>query len=69
MTSSVPNPVATGETALIWLAEPTVKLAAASVPKLTALASVKFAPDTTTLAPPAGKPAAGLTVLTVGTSS
>jgi hypothetical protein len=61
--------VPAGETAVIWLAELTMKLVAATVPKLTALASVKLAPLKATAAPPAGKPAGGLTALTVGTAS
>ena len=51
---------------MIELAETTVKLVAAVVPKLTALAPAKSVPVMVTVLPPVGGPAVGLMALTVG---
>jgi hypothetical protein len=64
VTSTVPVPA--GETAVIELAELTVKLVALVAPNLTAVAPVKPLPLTVTVVPPACGPALGLTPLTVG---
>ena len=68
VTSTVPAPP-TGETAVSWVNELTVKLVAALEPKSTALAPVKPVPVTMTeLATDTG-PETGLTPLTVGAAS
>ena len=59
-------PVPADEVAVIWLALLTAKDAAAVPPNLTAVAPVKFVPVMVTLVPPAGGPALGLTLVTVG---
>ncbi len=58
-----------GETTVIEVAEPTVKLVAGVEPKSTALAPVKPVPVMMTDGPPASGPATGLTPLTVGAAS
>ena len=68
MTSTVARPSA-GETAVAEVAETTVKLVAAVVPKSTALAPVKPVPVMVTEVAPAGRPATGLMALTVGEAS
>lgn len=55
-----------GATAVICVALSTVKLVAAVLPKLTALAPVKLVPVTTTLVPPAVVPLFGVTAVIVG---
>ncbi len=57
LTLTVPVPAAV--TAVIWVAELTVKLAAGVAPNLTAVAPVKLVPVMTTLVPPASGPDAG----------
>ena len=59
-------PVPAGEVALTCVAETTVKLEAAAVPKWTALAPVRLVPVTVTTVPPAVEPLAGFNPLTVG---
>ena len=54
------------EIAVIWVDEFTVKLVAAVLPNLTAVAPVKLLPVMTTEVPPAAGPLAGLTPVTVG---
>jgi hypothetical protein len=66
--STVPADSA-GETAVIDVAELTVKLAAAVPPKLTAVAPVKLVPVTETEVPPPVGPDDGLTAVTVGTAA
>jgi hypothetical protein len=63
-TSTVPAPA--GETAVIDVAELTVKLVAPVPPNVTADAPVKFVPLTVTVVPPAAGPSLGLTPLTLG---
>ena len=55
-----------GLVAVMMVALTTVTLVAAMLPKLTAVAPVKFVPVIVTLVPPAADPLAGLTVVTVG---
>ena len=55
-----------GETAVIDVAESTVKLLALVVPKLTAVAPVKPVPVMITVLPPAGEPRLGSSLVTVG---
>lgn len=55
-----------GETAVIEVAELTLKLAALFVPNLTAVTPAKFAPVMVTEVPPAAGPLLGETLLTVG---
>jgi hypothetical protein len=59
-------PVPFGETAVIDVAEFTVKLLALAEPNLTAVAPVKPVPVMVTLVPPLGGPRLGSTLLTVG---
>jgi hypothetical protein len=59
-------PVPAGLTAVIEVAELTVKLVAAVVPNCTAVAPVKPVPVTVTLLPPAVGPLVGLMPVTVG---
>src|SRR5581483_1924150 len=65
VTSTVPAETA-GLVAVTWVALLTVKLEAACVPKLTAVAPVRFVPVMVTVVPPPSGPEAGLTALTVG---
>jgi hypothetical protein len=65
LTSTVPL-VAGGETAVIELAELTVKPAAALAPNDTAVASVKLVPAIVTLVAPLAGPDLGARLLTVG---
>ncbi len=67
VTSTMPTDP-TGEVAVTELDEPTVK-AAGAVPKSTALAPVKPEPVMVTVVPPAGRPAAGLSVAMDGAAS
>ncbi len=53
-------------TAVIWVAELTVKLAAAVAPNFTAVAPVKLVPVMTTLVPPVAGPDVGARPVTVG---
>ena len=53
-------------TAVIWVAEFTVKLAAAVLPNCTAVAPVKLVPVMTTLVPPLAGPDVGASPVTVG---
>jgi hypothetical protein len=62
--STVPLPA--GDTAVMLVAEFTVKLVAVVLPKLTAFALVKFAPVMATEVPPALGPLAGAMVSTAG---
>lgn len=59
-------PVPAGDTAVIDVADTTVKLVALVVPNFTAVAAVSVVPVIVTVAPPAGRPEAGLTAVTVG---
>src|SRR5665213_2854070 len=59
-------PVPAAVIAVIWVAESTVKLAAAVVPNLTAVAPVKPVPVMTTLVPPALGPDVGASPEIVG---
>ena len=67
-TSTVPAGSA-GEVAVIEVAETTVTLVATPAPKLTALAPMNPVPVTVTVLSPAGRPATGLTAVTVGAGS
>ena len=67
VTSTLPADPA-GEVAAISVPETTEYVAAAR-PKSTALAPVKPVPVMVTAVPPAGRPATGLTALTVGATS
>ena len=70
MTVTLTVPVVPGgELTVIEVGEPTLTLVAAAVPKSTALAPVKPLPVTTTVVPPAGRPAAGLSEATDGAPS
>src|SRR4029077_10451062 len=60
------GPVPAGDTAVIEVAELTVKLAAALAPKSTAVAPVKLAPVIVTDVPPGSGPVLGLTPATLG---
>jgi hypothetical protein len=55
-----------GETAVMLVAEFTMKLVAGALPKLTAVAPVKLVPVIVTEVPPAAGPLAGLMPVTVG---
>jgi hypothetical protein len=66
--STVPA-LSAGEVAVIEVAELTVKLVAAVLPKSTALAPVKFVPVIDTLVPPDVLPEVGATPVTVGAPS
>ena len=68
VTSTVPA-VPAGETAVIWVAEVTVKLDAETVPNFTTVAPVNPVPVTVTVVPPATGPDAGVIPVTVGTGS
>ena len=57
LTPTAPVPAAV--TAVIWVAELTVKLVAAVAPNFTAVAPVKLVPVMTTLVPPASGPDVG----------
>ena len=57
---------AAGDVAVIWVAELTVKLAAAVAPNVTAVAPVKFVPVIVTVVPPAIGPEVGEIDVTVG---
>jgi hypothetical protein len=65
VTSTVPAEPA-GEAAVTLVALTTVKLAAAVVPNLTAVAPVNPVPVIVTDVPPAGRPATGFTAVTTG---
>jgi hypothetical protein len=65
VTSTVPEPIPFGETAVIDVAEFTVTLALAA-PNLTAVAPVKPVPVIVTVVPPLGEPWFGSTFVTVG---
>ena len=69
VTLTVTAPVPTGETAVIWVAELTVKLAAAVLPNCTAVAPVKLVPVMTTLVPPVAGPDVGARPVTVGAAT
>jgi hypothetical protein len=64
VTFTVPLPA--GATAVIALAELTVKLLAALAPNFTALAPVKLVPVMLTVVPPVSGPVLGLKLATVG---
>src|SRR5450631_2099400 len=64
LTVTAPTPAAV--TAVIWVAELTVKLAAAVAPNFTAVAPVKLVPVMTTLVPPASGPDVGVRPEIVG---
>ena len=66
VTSTVPVPA--GDVAVMDVAETTVTLVAAVVPKSTAVAPVKLAPVMVTSVVPAVGPASGATLVTVGTA-
>ena len=68
VTSTVPAGPA-GELAASSVAELTVKVVAAGVPKWTAVVPVNAEPVMTTLAPPARSPAAGTILVTAGAGS
>jgi len=55
-----------GETAVISVEETTVKLVAATPPKRTLVAPVKFVPVMVTVVPPVLGPEVGETLVTVG---
>ncbi len=59
-------PVPAGATAVIWLAELTVKLEALTAPNLTAVTPEKLAPVITTVVPPAVLPEVTLSEVTAG---
>ena len=63
--STVPPARSAGAVAVIEVAETTV-VVAGDVPKSTALAPMKPVPVTVTWVPPPGRPATGLTAVTVG---
>jgi hypothetical protein len=65
VTSTVPA-ASGGEMAVMLVSEFTVKLAAATVPKDTAVAPVKPLPLTVTLVPPPVLPLVGVTLVTEG---
>ena len=67
-TFAVPTELA-GVITVIWVGLSTVKLAVSAKPKLTTKALVKLDPVMTTLMPPPGTPALGLTLVMVGASS
>jgi hypothetical protein len=58
--------VSLGDTAVIVVADTTLKLAAGTVPKWTAFAVVRFVPVIVTVVPPATPPLFGLIFVTVG---
>ena len=58
-----------GLVAVICVAEMTVTLVAAIVPKSTFVALARFVPVIVTVVPPAEGPAAGLTPVTVGAAT
>src|SRR5665213_2196674 len=64
LTFTAPLPAAV--TAVIWVTESTVKLAAAVAPNFTHVAPVKLVPVMTTLVPPAAGPEVGASPATVG---
>ena len=66
VTLTVTEPVPAAVTAVIWVAELTVKLAAAVLPNCTAVAPVKLVPVMTTLVPPVAGPDVGARPVTVG---
>ena len=68
MTLTVPTASA-GAIAVICVAELTVKLLAAVLPNITAVAPVKLAPVMTTDVPPASGPKLGLSVDTTGAAT
>ncbi|MGY4359591.1 hypothetical protein ACVW0J_006084 [Bradyrhizobium sp. i1.7.7] len=63
-TSTVPVPA--GDVAAIWVAELTVKPAAAVAPNVTAVAPVKLVPVMITLVPPPPGPDVGVIEVMVG---
>ena len=65
MTSTLPTAPA-GVTAVMEVSLTTVKLAAFAAPNLTSVASVKAEPVMVTVAPPAGSPTSGDTLVTAG---
>ena len=69
VTSTVAAAVTSAEVAPIWVEEATVKLSAAAVPKLTAVAAVKPVPVMVSAVPPPSGPARGLMVVTDGNCS
>src|SRR5450755_4005888 len=66
VTLTVTDPLPAGDTAVIWVAEFTTKLAAAVAPNFAAVAPVKLVPVMTTLVPPAAGPEVGARPVTVG---
>ena len=64
VTSTEPKPA--GETAVIDVAELTLKLAALFEPNLTFVTAEKFVPEIVTVVPPACGPDEGATLLTLG---
>ena len=64
VTSTVPDPA--GATAVMEVADTTLKEVAAVEPNLTAVAPVRFVPVTVTEVPPAVEPEGGLTEVTTG---
>lgn len=67
VTCTVPAPA--GETAVILVAEFSVKLVAGIVPKFTEVTPVKLVPMTVTEVPPAAGPVAGPIPVTVGAAA
>lgn len=67
VTYTVPAP--TGETAVILVAELTVKLVAGVVPKFTEVTPVKLVPTIVTEVPPVDEPVVGPIAATVGTEA
>ena len=63
---TVTAPLPAGATAVIWVAELTVKLVAAVPPNFTAVAPVKFVPVMVTLVPPVAGPDVGARPVIVG---
>ena len=63
---TVTAPLPAGATAVIWVAELTVKLVAAVPPNVTAVVPVRFVPVMVTLVPPAAGPDVGARPVMVG---
>ena len=68
LTSTVPGTPG-GATAVICVAESTLKLVAAVVPKVTAVAPVRFSPVIVTAVPPAAGPFFGKSFLMIGAAA
>ncbi len=66
VTSTVVPTVPAGAVAVIEVALTTTTFVAATLPNLTLVAPVKLVPVIVTGVPPAGRPATGLTAVTVG---